>query len=249
MADESGAASAVKDAKGVVEEFVGVLVLLDIVLGGLALYWVRLAFPDVGAQLPGTGYDVVDVALLACAAAIVGKMVSLVASAVGAVVLMRAAATHDGPFAAVSRALIDYRTAAEGSSANTAELEAWGKDASWRAHWKELLGDAVAHLSNASPDAAARLERERASAALTYGVSVLVALFGAQLALRTRPWVGAVALAAVLLLLYSGRVRQRGYLRQLAAELEGAATAIAARRQGDGAGDTRAPKPVTGGGV
>ncbi|HEX7941947.1 MAG TPA: hypothetical protein VF488_09065, partial [Gemmatimonadaceae bacterium] len=196
MAQEDAAADVVKDARGVVEEFVGVLVLVDIVLGGLTLYWARLAIPDAARQLPGTGYQVVDVALLACAAAIVGKLVSLLARGVTAVVFLRVAAGQDGPFAGIGAALLDYRKTAENGARGVAELERWGKERSWREHWGELLGSAVAHLATADPRAAERLERERSTAAFTYGVAVLVILFGAHLGLRLHWWVGLLALIA-----------------------------------------------------
>ncbi|HEX6536755.1 MAG TPA: hypothetical protein VF041_19365 [Gemmatimonadaceae bacterium] len=257
MSDESGAADAVKDAKGVVEEFVGVLVLVDIVLGALALYWARLAFPDAGRELPGTGYPFVDVALLACAAAIVGKMVSLVAGGVAALVLLRAAAPPDGPFARMSEALAHYLRVAESDAPALAHLTDWTTAKSWKDHWAEILGGAAAHLASASPAAAARLERERSTAELTYGVAVLVLLFGAYLAMRLGWWVGLAAALATLSLLYSGRVRQRGWLRALAHELDGVSAALAARRaegdqpggqqggqQGGQPGGAVAPKPA-----
>jgi hypothetical protein len=50
-------------------------------LGGLALYWVRLWYgPATATFFPLTGYDFVNVALLACGAAAIGMVISLVAT-------------------------------------------------------------------------------------------------------------------------------------------------------------------------
>ena len=54
--------------------FVGALGLLDLILGSLTLYWARLwSGPEIAKLFPSTGFPFVDVALLACAAALVGK--------------------------------------------------------------------------------------------------------------------------------------------------------------------------------
>lgn len=63
--------------KSAVDEFVQTLGLIDLVLGGLALYWVRLMFGGSGPALfPSAGHIAIDLALLACAAAFAGRVVS-----------------------------------------------------------------------------------------------------------------------------------------------------------------------------
>ena len=85
--DESGGAKLVEEAAGVAASFVRTLGLTDIVFGSFVLYWVRVSLrgTDWPAVLPGTGYLWVDVVLLAAAAALVGKVLSLVVSVEAAV--------------------------------------------------------------------------------------------------------------------------------------------------------------------
>lgn len=69
---------ATTEAKGMAEKFVQTLGLLDLIIGGLALYWVRLWFGDsVTRLLESTGYPWLNIALLACGAAFVGKIISM----------------------------------------------------------------------------------------------------------------------------------------------------------------------------
>jgi|1186.fasta_scaffold40404_2 hypothetical protein len=63
---------------GVAKEFLGLVGLLDVVFGVLLLYGIWLFSPEGLQRLfPSTQSDVVDIALLACAAALVGKLVVL----------------------------------------------------------------------------------------------------------------------------------------------------------------------------
>src|ERR1044072_6333186 len=68
------------EAKGAVDQFVRTLGLMDIIIGALILYWIFLWFD---AALPtyfkSTGSQTINIALLICAAAIVGKMLTSVA--------------------------------------------------------------------------------------------------------------------------------------------------------------------------
>jgi hypothetical protein len=76
-----------KASEGLVSAFVSSLGLIDIVLGGLALY---LHFLSTGSRaragFPSTGHEVVDVGLLLCAAALTGKVLSLAANCIRAIV-------------------------------------------------------------------------------------------------------------------------------------------------------------------
>lgn len=65
-----------KQAESFAASFVGDLGLLDLIIGGLTLYWFRLRYDSLGV-LPSTTFAVVDVVLLAAAAALAGKLVAL----------------------------------------------------------------------------------------------------------------------------------------------------------------------------
>ena len=78
---------AATEAKGMAEKFVQTLGLLDLIIGGLALYWVRLWFgTGVTRLLESTGYPWLNIALLACGAAFVGKIISMLGELVAAFV-------------------------------------------------------------------------------------------------------------------------------------------------------------------
>jgi len=67
-------------------EAVATLGLTDVLIGGLFLYCKRLINPDQAAQLPTTGHDSVDIALLLGAAALAGKVITLICALVMAFV-------------------------------------------------------------------------------------------------------------------------------------------------------------------
>jgi hypothetical protein len=66
-----------KQAEGVASEFLSSLGLTDIILGSLFLYGRYAAAPFTEKELPSSGHAVVDVALLLCAAALTGKVITL----------------------------------------------------------------------------------------------------------------------------------------------------------------------------
>jgi len=66
-----------KQAEGLASEFVSSLGLTDIILGSLFLYGRYAYAPLTSRELPTTGHAIVDVALLTCAAALVGKTLTL----------------------------------------------------------------------------------------------------------------------------------------------------------------------------
>lgn len=68
----------ISETKGVAEKFVSILGLTDLIIGGLILYWVRLEYGSYATTLfISTGHEWVDIAILACGAAFVGKIISL----------------------------------------------------------------------------------------------------------------------------------------------------------------------------
>lgn len=80
MNDEVPAAGELApEAKGVGESFVRTLGLHELIFGSLLVYWVRVTWQAVAWSriLPGTGREWIDIALLACAAALSGKALSI----------------------------------------------------------------------------------------------------------------------------------------------------------------------------
>jgi hypothetical protein len=74
--EEKGEAT---EPKGAAEQLIGALGLTELILGSLALYGMRRYMtPSVlTQQFPSSGFDWADVALLACGAAVLGKVVTL----------------------------------------------------------------------------------------------------------------------------------------------------------------------------
>jgi hypothetical protein len=84
---ETSEDGASKELKSLAEDFLKTLGLMDLVRGGLILYWIRLWYPSEPFSLfPGTGNTVLDVALLTCGAAFAGQALSLLISSVTALI-------------------------------------------------------------------------------------------------------------------------------------------------------------------
>jgi hypothetical protein len=76
-----------ENVKEIASGFLSTLGLLDLILGGLALYWVSLWIGAGTAKLfPSTNLPIVDTVLLASAAALVGKVIILMVNSIMAVV-------------------------------------------------------------------------------------------------------------------------------------------------------------------
>jgi hypothetical protein len=82
--------SVADEAKSLVKDAVGTFGLIDLILGGVALYglwlWLRTTIPDTQI-FPKTEYDFVNIGLLGFAAALLGKILNLFSSVITAVVL------------------------------------------------------------------------------------------------------------------------------------------------------------------
>jgi hypothetical protein len=77
--EEAGAAS---DAKGVTENFIQSLGLIELIIGGVGSYALWLLYRGQTSNLfPSTGTKLIDIGLLAFAAALVGKLVCLAVAA------------------------------------------------------------------------------------------------------------------------------------------------------------------------
>jgi hypothetical protein len=75
---EGGKSDIADEAKGVSERFIQSLGLVELILGGVGLYWLGIWYGAEAARLfPTTGLGFVDAGLLAFAAALLGKLLCL----------------------------------------------------------------------------------------------------------------------------------------------------------------------------
>ena len=210
MADEVHSAGAADEAKGLADSFVGVLGLVDVIFGGLTLYWVRLSFPPTVDAFPATGHDFVDVALLACAAGIIGRIVSLLANL--ATTIGWALLEKRKSFTDVRSALATYFKTVDPGVMHDASTST-------------VLTDSVAQIAATFPSERARLERELTRAEFIYGVAILLCLYVWHFSNGRFGWTAWVGIAAVVVLLFTAFVQQRAYLEGVRAALGAARTA------------------------
>lgn len=205
---------AAAEAKGLAEQFVQTLGLVDLIIGALTLYWVRLWFGSrVTEVLPSSGFTWVDVALLGCAAAFIGKVISSAADLVAAVsdVLRR---PTKGPYKRVEDALNNYRTAIDDKSATD--------DA-------DRIDLAARYLINASPRLRPEVERLYSASILAYSMTLLSFLFVFYFWFRAKDFPKTLiiiqAVAAIAFLAY-GLMKQTDYLDEIADNLNHAAAKV-----------------------
>jgi hypothetical protein len=157
-----------EDVKGAAELFLQTLGLTDIVLGALSLYIIRLWYGTESAKLfPTTGNTWVDLGLLACSAALVGKIISLVVYFLAALVeglierldIQNASTT-------LTQTLNEYRQ----RKGHTSDIGTW-----------EKVDLAVAYVAKASPGLQRELERIRNTTIMGYSATILAIPFGAYL--------------------------------------------------------------------
>jgi hypothetical protein len=195
-----GAEEGPKDAKGAAELFLQTLGLTDIVLGALSLYIVRLWYGPESANLfPTTGNNWIDLGLLACAAALAGKTISLVVSFLAAVVegliewldIQNASTT-------LTQTLTEYRK----RKGHTSDIGTW-----------EKVDLAVAYVAKASPGLQRELERIRTTTIMGYSATILAIPFCAYL-VYYRVGTGLVVIVAVciLVLILMALIHQVDYL-------------------------------------
>lgn len=145
-----------KQGEGLAASFVSILGLVEIVIGGLTLYLVRLRLgTSAMALFPTTGYAVIDVALLACAASLTGRLLALTIAIGMAVInrLMRKTKQVERLLEAIAN--YEKRTK---RSPNTA---------------LKPLDYGAALLTTDTPARQPQLERVRATAILSYAASIL----------------------------------------------------------------------------
>ena len=151
---------AAAEAKGLADQFVQTLGLVDLIIGGLALYWSRLWFgTGVARFLEPTGYPWLDIALLACGAAFVGKIVSLLAEVAAGLVDDHQKHAKNQQ---LTQSLAGFRTAIadESNIENTDKIDL-----------------ATTYLINANPKLRPDLERIHNASTLAYSMTILASLF------------------------------------------------------------------------
>jgi hypothetical protein len=160
--------SAPEGLEGVASKFLSTLGLLDLILGSIAMYCIRLwRGPSITYLFPSTGQQWFDLALLASAAALIGKMISLIVfmgMAILNIIIKRS--NFLGYYANLQSATSDYCTATQRSApaADTNPLEL-----------------AVACLTVDTPANAEALERIRTTAIFSYGAAILAVFFAIYL--------------------------------------------------------------------
>jgi hypothetical protein len=229
---------AATEAKGMAEQFVQTLGLVDLIIGALILYWMRLWFgTKLGAILPSSGYPWLDIALLACAAAFVGKVVSLLANL--------AAAFRDqlrnktkGDYKRLVDALSSFRT----ELVETSNIE--GAD---------QVDVATAYAISGRPSLKPELDNIYNATTLAYSMTLLSFLFGIyfwtkRVELDFGSWVVLVSAQGVLAIsfLIYGLLSQTDYIDALTdnlnfmtAKLKQDKEGLRAQKQGEDAAENK----------
>lgn len=180
-----------KQAQNVTAEFVSSLGLTDITLGSLFLYGRYAAVPLTATQLPSSGYAVVDVGLLLCAAALVGKIISLAIAFVMA-----------GVEAGIERVLYreELLSALMAARPNMSEADAK----------RRPLASAMAFARAADPPTEKLLKQIENQSVLAYGAALLSLLFATGYR-----GVTAGLVPAVLLILFAVAFLALGFFQQV----------------------------------
>jgi hypothetical protein len=223
MADEAegGAAKLAEEATGVAASFVRTLGLTDIVFGSFLLYWLRVSFraTDWPVVLPSTGYAWVDILLLAAAAALVGKVISLVVSVETAVLdvvsdgvvwLVNSFAKPEDKIGYIEglRAALDaYRTAQPQPPPDQEP---------------DLRDLAEAYVAAASSEWGAALERKRVDVSIAHAGALVTLLYGIYFLSQPSVPRGLciVVFCAVAVLFATGILTQLDYVKTMRDQLE-----------------------------
>lgn len=183
-----------------VDQLVGALGLPELILGSLALYALRrhMVPADLSREFPATGFPWVDVALLGCAAAVFGKVVTLTASGLIALFYWRSQRTDRLKYWIRLRTAVDSYRARQGlppfTTTKGSELETPREQAKDKAHSeteKQAQQDpkkasdripglrdlAVAYIALEQPQWAKALLNSERSALLAYGSALVGILY------------------------------------------------------------------------
>lgn len=220
---EGGGSGIAGEAKGVSERFVQSLGLVELILGGVGLYWLGLWYRGEAARLfPTTGLSFVDVGLLAFAAALLGKLLCLLVAFVMALVRLAFRKRRWRYYVQLERAVCSYLGAA-----GPGDLPARLGQANTEAEIKiDLVELGSYYVVLADPSQRAHFELIRTRAIVAYSAALLAAPYLAYLVREGAPWtmllVGAAGALTFLLL---GFVEQLDYLKSLAERLVALRTA------------------------
>ena len=233
---EGGKSDLADEAKGVSERFIQSLGLVELILGGVGLYWLGLWYGAEAARLfPTTGLGFVDVGLLAFAAALLGKLLCLLVAFLMALTRLAFRKRRWRYYVQLERAVCAYLGAA-----GPAELPARLGQAKAEAEIKiDLIELSSYYVVLADPSQRAHFELIRTRAIVAYSAALLAVPYLAYLlregAPRTMLLAGAAGALTFLLL---GLVEQLDYLKSLAERL----VALRTAREKEG-GSAPAPGP------
>src|ERR1051325_4159981 len=200
---------AASEAKGLSESFVQSLGLVELIVGSVGLYWLRLwCYDKAPALFPTTGLSYVDAGLLAFAAALVGKLLCLFVAFLMAMV--RVAAKNLGWFyyPKVEAAVCGYVGAP-----NKADLETilGQKD-------MDLIELGLYYLVRADPTQRTHFEQIRTRAIVAYSAALLALLYFIYFCTSKDAPALLIVLSAVALPVFVllGGLEQSDYLKSLA---------------------------------
>jgi hypothetical protein len=196
--------SAAEEAKGMARDLLRTLGLTELVLGALAVYWIRLRF---GSSLfnifPSTGHEVLDIALIACAAAFAGQALSILIRAGVALVeyLLIQKLEMLGYYARLETALNEYRTF-RGQTGDLGDAD--------------RIDLAAHYASRCGPGFRASIENVRAGSELAYSAVLFAVPYGIYFIRSGAPkgFVWFSLLSAPLMLLL-GLLRQLEYVNEI----------------------------------
>lgn len=186
-----------EQAKQVTTDFVNMLGLQELIFGGIFLYLFWLRNPSaVALQFPSTGASYLDVPLLACAAAFVGKLLSFVIAVVMAIVAKMF--RHRWVYRDLDIELTEYR-------------KKLGNSTALDAHDHTDL--ALAYIVRAWPERQAYFERIKAKSSFAYGCVLLVvlAIWSTKLGSDFRGWFSGAGIG----FLFLGMLQQFDHVRDL----------------------------------
>jgi hypothetical protein len=198
--DKNKLEEAISETKGIAEQFVQTLGLTDLILGGLALYVVRLLYgSDITILFVSTGHAWIDIALLACGSALTGKVILLLAY-VGAGIVENIIE---------SRNLLDASSTLEEALKPHRETNSSLIDTS---KW-EKVDIATTFAIKANPNLKQELERNRTGTVISYSAALLAIPFALYIIIAGARWgLILILVLSVLALIILALVNQIDYL-------------------------------------
>jgi hypothetical protein len=194
------------EAKGAAEKFVQTLGIIDLILGALALYWFRLWYGErLIVLFPSTSYNILDIALITCAAAFVGKAISLLATILMAAMEYAIQYFDHSYYRELKRVLHKYHMSQkyEYSLDNI-----------------DTVDMARHYVMTAEPSQRADLESHRTTTILAYSITLLAFLYAVYLISIGGPGlITSGVLVCIILFLILGVAEQYAYIQTLSPRL------------------------------